>query len=187
MTVPGVLTEATEKMAKAVTHLKDEMGGVRTGRANTSLLNRVTVDYYGAQTSLQQLAGISVQEGRTLVIQPFDRNSVGAIEKAIQSSDLGITPQSDGALIRLTIPQLTQERRNELVKVVHGLAEDGRVAVRNVRRHDKEKLERLEREGTISEDDLKRAEKELQKLTDQHVAEIDEILAHKEQELKEIA
>ncbi|MEX2276007.1 MAG: ribosome recycling factor [Actinomycetota bacterium] len=174
-------------MAKAVTHLKDEMGGVRTGRANTSLLNRVTVDYYGAQTPLQQLAGISVQEGRTLVIQPFDRNSVGAIEKAIQTSDLGITPQSDGALIRLTIPQLTQERRNELVKVVHGLAEDGRVAVRNVRRHDKEKLERLEREGTISEDDLKRAEKELQKLTDQHVAEIDEILAHKEQELKEIA
>lgn len=187
MTIQGALAEAKGKMAKAVTHLKDEMGGVRTGRANASLLNRVTIDYYGAQTPLQQLAGISVQESRSLVIQPFDRNAIASIEKAIQASDLGITPQNDGVVIRLTIPPLTEERRAELVKVVHGLAEDGKVAVRNVRRHDKEKLEKLEREGTISEDELKRAEKELQKLTDQHVAEIDEVLAHKEQELKEIA
>ncbi len=187
MTVQGALAEAREKMDKAVVHLKDEMAGVRSGRANTALLNRVTVDYYGTQTALQQLAGISVQEGRTLVIQPFDRNAIASIEKAIQASDLGITPQNDGAVIRLTIPPLTEERRAELVKVVHGLAEDGKVAVRNVRRHDKEKLERLARDGTISEDELKRAEKELQKLTDEHVAQIDEVLAHKEQELKEIA
>jgi ribosome recycling factor len=186
MTVESALADATDKMAKAVTHLKEEMGSIRTGRATPALLHRVTVDYYGSPVPLQQLGSVTVQE-RTLVVQPFDKNAIPGIEKAIQQSDLGITPSNDGSAIRLVIPPLSEERRAELVKVVHARAEEGKVAVRNVRRHHKEELEKLERAGDISEDDLKRAEKELQKLTDQHIAEIDGILAHKEQELKEIA
>ena len=186
MTVEGSLTDAREKMSKAIAHLKEEMGSIRTGRASPALLSRITVDYYGATVPLQQLASITVPEPRTLLVQPFDKNSIQSIEKALQSSDLGITPSNDGQVIRLSIPQLTEERRRELVKVVHGRAEDGRVAVRNVRRHHKDELEKLEKDRAISEDDLKRAEKELQRLTDQFVAEVDEILVHKEQELKEI-
>lgn len=186
MTVQTSLGDAKDKMGKAISHLKEEMGSIRTGRATPALLHRITVDYYGSQVPLQQLGSVAVQD-RTLVIQPFDKNAVGAIEKAIQQSDLGITPSNDGQVIRLTIPPLSEERRKELVKVVHGRAEEGRVAVRNVRRHHKDEVEKLEREGDISEDDLKRAEKELQRLTDGFVAEIEEILSHKEQELKEIA
>jgi ribosome recycling factor len=186
VTVEGSLTDAREKMSKAIAHLKEEMGSIRTGRASPALLSRITVDYYGATVPLQQLASITVPEPRTLLVQPFDKNSIQSIEKALQSSDLGITPSNDGQVIRLSIPQLTEERRRELVKVVHGRAEDGRVAVRNVRRHHKDELEKLEKDRAISEDDLKRAEKELQRLTDQFVAEVDEILVHKEQELKEI-
>jgi ribosome recycling factor len=186
VTVATALADATDKMAKAITHLKEEMGSIRTGRATPGLLHRVTVDYYGSPVPLQQLGSVTVQE-RTLVVQPFDKNAIPAIEKAIQQSDLGITPSNDGAAIRLVIPPLSEERRADLVKVVHARAEEGKVAVRNVRRHHKEELEKLERAGDISEDDLKRAEKELQKLTDQHIAEIDGILAHKELELKEIA
>jgi ribosome recycling factor len=186
MTVESSLADAREKMNKAIAHLKEEMGSIRTGRASSALLSRITVDYYGATVPLQQLASITVPEPRTLMVQPFDKNSVQAIEKALQSSDLGITPSNDGQVIRLNVPQLTEERRRELIKVVHGRAEDGRVAVRNVRRHHKDELEKLEKDHAISEDDLKRAEKELQKLTDGFVAEVDEILAHKEQELKEI-
>ncbi len=186
MTVQVALTDATEKMEKAIAHLKEELSTIRTGRATPVLLNRVTVEYYGAAVPLAQLASFSVPEPRQLVVQPFDKNAIGAIEKAIQASDLGITPSNDGALIRLNFPPLTEERRKELVKVVHQRAEEGRVAVRNVRRHHKDELEKLEREGAISEDDLKRAEKELQKLTDQHVAEIDEIQRHKESELMEV-
>ena len=135
---------------------------------------------------IQQLASFSVPEPRLLVIQPFDRNAITAMEKAIQASDIGITPSNDGQVIRLSFPPLTEERRKELIKVVHHRGEEGRVAVRNIRRHSKEGLERLEHEGAISEDDLVRSEKELQKLTDKHVALIDEVVAHKEQELKEI-
>ena len=135
---------------------------------------------------IQQLATFSVPEPRTLVIQPFDKGSIAAIEKALQSSDLGITPSNDGSVVRLGFPPLTEERRKELIKVVHHRGEEGKVAVRNVRRHAKEELERLEREGAISEDDLTRSEKELQKLTDRHTATIDEALAHKERELKEV-
>ena len=186
MTVEATMKDAAEKMDKAIGVLKDELSGVRTGRATPASLHRLTVDYYGSQVPIQQLASFSVPEPRMLLVQPFDKNSIGAMEKAIQSSDLGITPSNDGNVIRLAFPPLTEERRKDLIKVVHHRGEEGRVAVRNVRRHSKEELERLEREGTISEDDLVRAEKELQKLTDKHVADIDDVVAHKETELKEI-
>jgi len=186
VTVESALKDAAEKMDKAIVVLKEELSGVRTGRATPVLLSRLTMDYYGTQVPIQQMASFSVPEPRTLVIQPFDKNAIGAIEKAVMQSDIGITPSNDGNVIRLSFPPLTEERRKELIKVVHHRAEEGRVAVRNVRRHSKEALEKLEHEGAISEDDLVRSEKELQKLTDKHVAEIDEVLAHKEQELKEI-
>lgn len=186
MTVESALKDAAEKMDKAIVVLKEELSGVRTGRATPVLLSRLTMDYYGTQVPIQQMASFSVPEPRTLVIQPFDKNAIGAIEKAVMQSDIGITPSNDGNVIRLSFPPLTEERRKELIKVVHHRAEEGRVAVRNVRRHSKEALEKLEHEGAISEDDLVRSEKELQKLTDKHVAAIDEVLAHKEQELKEI-
>jgi ribosome recycling factor len=186
VTVESAMKDAVEKMDKAIVVLKEELSGVRTGRATPALLSRLTMDYYGTQVPIQQMASFSVPEPRTLVIQPFDKNAIGAIEKAVMQSDIGITPSNDGNVIRLSFPPLTEERRKELIKVVHHRAEEGRVAVRNVRRHSKEALEKLEHEGAISEDDLVRSEKELQKLTDKHVAAIDEILAHKEQELKEI-
>lgn len=186
MTVESAMKEGTEKMAKAIVVLKDELAGIRTGRATPALLSRIVVDYYGTQVPIQQLASFSVPEPRTLVIQPFDKNAISAMEKAIMSSDVGITPGNDGNVIRLSFPPLTEERRKDLIKLVHHRGEEGRVAVRNIRRHTKEELERLEREGRISEDDLVRSEKELQKQTDKHVAEIDEVVAHKEAELKEI-
>lgn len=186
MTVESAMKEGTDKMAKAIVVLKDELAGIRTGRATPALLSRIVVDYYGTLVPIQQLASFSVPEPRTLVIQPFDKNAISAMEKAIMSSDVGITPGNDGNVIRLSFPPLTEERRKELIKLVHHRGEEGRVAVRNIRRHTKEELERLEREGRISEDDLVRSEKELQKQTDKHVAEIDEVVAHKEAELKEI-
>jgi ribosome recycling factor len=186
VTVESAMKEGTDKMAKAIVVLKDELAGIRTGRATPALLSRIVVDYYGTQVPIQQLASFSVPEPRTLVIQPFDKNAISSMEKAIMSSDVGITPGNDGNVIRLSFPPLTEERRKELIKLVHHRGEEGRVAVRNIRRHTKEELERLEREGRISEDDLVRSEKELQKQTDKHVAEVDEVVAHKEAELKEI-
>jgi len=186
MTVDSALKAATEKMDKAIAVLKDELSGVRTGRATPALLQRVVVDYYGTPVPIQQLASFSVPEPRTLVISPFDRNAIVSMEKAIMSSDLGITPGNDGTVIRLSFPPLTEERRKELIKLVHHRGEEGRVAVRNIRRHSKEELEKLEREGGISEDDLVRSEKELQKLTDKHISDIDDVVAHKDAELKEI-
>jgi ribosome recycling factor len=186
MTVDSAMKAATEKMDKAIAVLKDELSGVRTGRATPALLQRVVVDYYGTPVPIQQLASFSVPEPRTLVISPFDRNAIAGMEKAIMASDLGITPGNDGTVIRLSFPPLTEERRKELIKLVHHRGEEGRVAVRNIRRHSKEELERLEREGGISEDDLVRSEKELQKLTDKHISDIDEVVAHKDAELKEI-
>jgi len=186
MTVDSAMKAATEKMDKAIAVLKDELAGVRTGRATPALLQRVVVDYYGTPVPIQQLASFSVPEPRTLVISPFDRNAIAAMEKAIMASDLGITPGNDGTVIRLSFPPLTEERRKELIKLVHHRGEEGRVAVRNIRRHSKEELEKLEREGGISEDDLVRSEKELQKLTDKHISDIDEVVAHKDAELKEI-
>jgi ribosome recycling factor len=173
-------------MDKAISVLKDELAGVRTGRATPALLQRVVVDYYGTPVPIQQLASFSVPEPRTLMISPFDRNAIAAMEKSIMSSDLGITPSNDGTVIRLSFPPLTEERRKELIKLVHHRGEEGRVAVRNIRRHSKEELEKLEREGGISEDDLVRSEKELQKLTDKHISDIDDVVAHKDAELKEI-
>jgi ribosome recycling factor len=186
VSVDSALKAASEKMTKAVGHLKEDLTSIRTGRATPVLLNRVTVEYYGSPTPLQQLASMSVPEPRTLMVQPYDKTAIGSIEKAILSSDLGLTPSNDGNVIRLSFPPLTEERRRDLVKSVHARAEDGRVAVRNVRRHHKDEVEKLEKEHEISEDDRKRAEKELQKLTDQHVAEIDDIQRHKEQELMEV-
>ena len=186
MTVDSALKAAVEKMDKAISVLKDELAGVRTGRATPALLQRVIVDYYGTPVPIQQLASFSVPEPRTLMISPFDRNAIAAMEKSIMSSDLGITPSNDGTVIRLSFPPLTEERRKELIKLVHHRGEEGRVAVRNIRRHSKEELEKLEREGGISEDDLVRSEKELQKLTDKHISDIDEVVAHKDAELKEI-
>ena len=180
------MKEGADKMGKAIVVLKDELAGIRTGRATPALLSRIVVDYYGTQVPIQQLASFSVPEPRTLVIQPYDKNAISTMEKAIMSSDVGITPGNDGNVIRLSFPPLTEERRKDLIKLVHHRGEEGRVAVRNIRRHTKEELERLEREGRISEDDLVRSEKELQKQTDKHVAEIDEVVAHKEAELKEI-
>ena len=186
MTAETTLKDADHKMKRAVEVVREEFGTVRTGRATPAILNRITVDYYGTQTPMNQLASFSVPEPRTLVIQPFDKGAMAAMEKAIMQSDLGLTPSNDGNVIRLAFPQLTEERRKELIKVVHQRAEEGKVAVRNVRRHSKEELERVKKDGEISEDDLNRSEKELQRLTDTHVAEIDELISHKEKELMEV-
>ena len=181
--VDAVLEDCRDKMAKAVGHTQAEFSTVRTGRAAPALVEKLRVDYYGTEVPLQQLAGIQVPEARLMVITPYDKGSLKAIEKAIQHSDLGINPSNDGVLIRLAFPQLTEERRKEMVKVVHHKAEDGRVAVRNVRRAIRKDLESLEKDGDISSDDLERAEKDLERVTQQYVAEIDRMLHHKEEEL----
>jgi ribosome recycling factor len=186
MTVEESLKDADHKMEQALGHLREDLSSIRTGRASAAVLSRITVEYYGTPVPLNQLASVNVPEPRLLVIQPFDKNSVAQVEKAIQQSDLGITPSNDGQVIRLAFPPLTEERRKELVKQVHHRAEEGRVGVRNVRRHAKDDMEKLERDHLISEDELTRGEKELQKLTDRHVAEIDEIQRHKESELMEV-
>ena len=186
MTVQSALDDADRKMKSALSVFRDELSAIRTGRATPALMSRITFDYYGTQQPIKDMASMSVPEPRLLVIQPFDKNAIGAMERAIQSSDLGITPSNDGNVIRLTFPPLTEERRKDLIKVVHQRAEEAGVAVRNVRRHSKDEMERLERDHTISEDDLRRGEKELQRLTDQYVAEVDEASAHKERELLEV-
>jgi ribosome recycling factor len=178
--------EAKDKMHKAVVHLQDEFAGIRTGRATPALVEKLKVDYYGSEVPLQQLAGFSVPEPRVLVISPYDKGAVKAIEKAIQSSDLGVNPSNDGAVIRLTFPELTTDRRKDLVKVAKKQAEDARVAVRNVRRHIRQELEHNERDGELSRDELDRIEKELEKLTHDVVGEIDTLLGHKEKELLEV-
>ena len=184
--IEDVLLEAADKMAKAVSHTQSDFASVRTGRATPALVEKLKVDYYGAEVPLQQIAGFSVPEARVLVIAPYDKNSIKAIERAIQNSDLSINPSNDGQVIRLLFPQLTSERRKELVKVVKHKAEEGRVAARNVRREARRELETFEKDGEISLDDLERAEKELEKLTHEYVAEIDRMLARKEQELLEV-
>ena len=180
------LADARQKMAKAVHHTQAELASVRTGRATPSLIEKLRVEYYGSEVPLLQLAGFSVPEARVLVVSPYDKGALKAIEKAIQNSDLGITPSNDGQVIRLAFPQLTAERRKELVKVVRSRAEDGKVAVRNLRRAVRHDLESFAKGGDISNDDLERAEKELEKLTHEHVADVDRILSQKEQELLEI-
>lgn len=181
-----VLREAESKMKKAVLHNREELASIRSGRASPALLNRVTVDYYGTQTPLNQVANISVPEPRLIVIAPYDPNSIGGIEKAILASDLGITPNNDGQVIRLAFPELTEERRKEMTRLAHVRAEEGRVAIRGVRRHAKQELERMKKEGVLSEDEERAAENELQKQTDRYVAEIDQNLERKEAELSEV-
>jgi ribosome recycling factor len=180
------LEEATARMKKSVEATRAEFTSVRTGRASPHLLDRIDVDYYGATTPLRQLAQISATEARLLTITPYDKNSIKAIEKAILESDVGLTPSNDGQVIRLTIPELTEERRRELVKVVHNIAEQGRVGVRNIRRDVMHDLRELKSEGEVGSDDEHRAESELQKLTDTHIGEIDSALAGKEEEILEV-
>ncbi|MGH2729736.1 MAG: ribosome recycling factor [Actinomycetota bacterium] len=185
-TKDAVLREAEDKMGKAVSVNREELGSIRSGRATPALLNRITVDYYGTQVPMNQLANLSVPEPRLLVIAPYDPNSIAAIEKAILSSDLGITPSNDGQVVRLAFPQLTEERRKELIKVAHVRAEEGRVAIRAVRRHAKQELEKMKKDGNLSEDEEHHAESDLQKLTDKYVGEVDHNLERKEAELSEV-
>ena len=184
--IDELISDATRRMDKSVESTHNEFNTVRTGRASAALLDRVNVDYYGQPTPLKQLATIGAPEPRMLTIQPFDPNSVATIERAIQESDLGLTPSNDGKLIRLPIPQLTEERRKELVKIVRQMAEDGRVAVRNVRRDVMHHLKELVDKGEVGDDDERRGEERVQKLTDEHVAKIDELLKRKESEIMEV-
>jgi len=181
--VDAVLEDLRDKMAKAVEHTRSDFASIRTGRAAPALVEKLKVDYYGSEVPLQQLAGIQVPEAKVLVIAPYDKGSLKAIEKAIQNSDLGVNPGNDGNVIRLTFPPLTEERRKEYVKAAHHKAEDGRVAVRNIRRSARKDLEALEKDGEISSDELERAEKDLEKVTHEYVAEIDRLLHNKEEEL----
>jgi ribosome recycling factor len=181
-----LIADARERMDKSVEAIRGEFGSVRTGRATPALLDRIIVDYYGAATPLKQLATISASEARLLTVQPYDKNSIKAIEKAILESDVGLTPNNDGAVIRLQIPELTEERRKQLVKVVHGIAEEGRVAVRNIRRDVMHDLRELKSEGEVGSDDEHRAEGELQKLTDTKVSELDGLMRNKEAEILEV-
>jgi ribosome recycling factor len=181
-----VVDDAKDHMAKGVDHVLSEFGAIRTGRATPALVEHLKVDYYGAETELRQIAGFSVPEARTLVVSPYDKGSLSAVEKALQGSDLGITPSNDGTVIRLTFPIPTEQRRKELVKIVKGKAEDGRVTVRNARRAARHQLDTMEKAGDLSSDELERVEKDLDKITHEQVAAIDKLLAHKEQELLEI-
>ena len=181
-----ILLEAIDKMDKAVEHAQSQFTTVRTGRATPALVEKLMVNYYGADVPLQQLAGFQVPEARMLVVKPHDRGALGAIEKAIRDSDLGIAPSNDGTVIRLNFPALTEERRRDYVKLVKNMAEDGRVAVRNVRRDARKSLETAEKAGDISADELERAEKEMEKITHDHIEHIDKAVAKKEHELLEV-
>ena len=181
-----VMEDCADKMRKAVTHLQTEFAAVRTGRASSGMVEKLKVDAYGSELPLQQIAGFGVPEPRVLSISPYDKSTIKAIEKAIQQSDLGINPSNDGEIIRLTFPELTEERRRDLVKIVRNRAEEARVAVRNVRRQSRHDLEALEKDHEIGKDDLDRSEKELEKRTHDVIAEIDEMLKHKEAELLEV-
>ena len=181
-----VVSDAREQMAKAVEHTQAEFAAIRTGRATPALVEHLKVDYYGTETELRQMAGFSVPEARLLVVSPYDKSSLAAIEKAMQGSDLGITPSNDGSVIRLSFPVPTEQRRKELVKVVKQKAEEGRVGVRNARRSARHDLDAMQKGGELSSDELERLEKDLDKITQDQVAAIDRLLAHKEQELLEI-
>lgn len=182
--ISELLNEAEQKMDQAVEHVASEFGTVRTGRANPQILHRISVEYYGSPTPLQQLASIAVPEPRLLVVQPFDKSTVSDIERAIQQADLGLNPTNDGSVIRIAFPPLTEERRKELIRVVRHMAEEGKVSVRNLRRTSKTEMEELH--GEISDDDIRRGEDELQKLTDRFTERIDKLLANKEDELLEV-
>ncbi len=184
--IEDTLLEAVEKMEKAIEHVLAQYQGVRTGRANPALIEKLQVDYYGSHVPLQQLAGFQVPEARVLVVKPHDRGAMASIEKAIRESDLGLQPSNDGVVIRLTFPVLTEERRKEYVKLVKNMTEDGRIAIRNVRRDARKQLETAEKNSEISKDELERAEKDLEKYTQDHIEQVDKAFARKEQELLEV-
>ena len=185
-TIEEFLDDARRRMDKSIETTRTEFNGVRTGRASAALLDRITIDYYGTPTPLSNMATISAPEARLLSVQPYDPTQIKAIEKAIMESDLGLTPSNDGKLIRLPIPALTEERRKELVKVVRRSAEDGRIAIRNVRRDADKHLKDLKTQGQVGEDDERRAEERVQKLTDEHTSKIDDLLKRKENEITEV-
>lgn len=181
-----ILLDAEEKMDKAISVAREDFGTIRTGRATSAMFNKVVVDYYGAMTPVNQLASIQIPEARTIIISPYDKGSMAAIEKALRESDLGLNPNNDGDIIRINLPQLTEERRKEYIKIAKNKAEDARVSVRNIRRHAKDALDRLQKDGEAGEDDVRRAEKHLDEVTHKHVEHIDEVLKHKEAELLEV-
>ena len=184
--IEETLFDAEEKMEKAVSVAKEEFAGIRTGRAHPAMFAKITAEYYGTQTPVNQLASFHIPEPRMVVIQPFDKSSLGSIEKAIRNSDLGVNPSNDGAIIRVVFPELSEERRREYVKIAHRKAEEGRVAIRNIRRHSKDALDKLAKNGDAGEDDVRRAERELDDLTHTYVTQVDELLKHKEAELLEV-
>jgi ribosome recycling factor len=184
--IEETLLDAIDKMEKAVEHVQNQFTSVRTGRASPALVERLMVDYYGSMVPVQQLAGFQVPEARQLIVKPHDRASLGAIEKAIRDSDLGVSPSNDGVIIRLNFPPLTEERRKDFVKVVKNMAEDGRVAIRNIRRDVRKHLDAAEKAAEISANELERAEKEIERITHEHVELIDKAFGRKEQELLEV-
>jgi ribosome recycling factor len=184
--IDETLFDAEEKMDKAVAVAKEEFGAIRTGRAHPAMFAKIVVDYYGAPTPVNQLASFQAPEPRMAIVSPYDKGALAAIEKAIRDSDLGVNPSNDGSIIRVVFPQLTEERRKEYIKVARHKAEDSRVAIRNIRRHAKDALDKLMRDGESGEDDVRRAEKELDDLTHKYVGQVDELLKHKESELLEV-
>ncbi|OQO90100.1 ribosome recycling factor [Saccharomonospora piscinae] len=184
--IDETLFDAEEKMEKAVSFAKDELASVRTGRATPAMFSRIVIEYYGAPTPLNQLASVNIPEARMAVIKPYDASQLRAIEKAIRDSDLGVNPTNDGTIIRVVIPQLTEERRREMVKVAKGKGEEARISIRSVRRKAKEELDRIAKDGEAGEDEVARAEKELQNLTDRYVHQVEDLVKHKESELLEV-
>ncbi|QCQ90643.1 ribosome recycling factor [Rhodococcus sp. SGAir0479] len=184
--IDEALFEAEEKMEKAITVAKDDLSSIRTGRANPGMFNRIVVEYYGAMTPITQLASINVPEARLVVVKPYEASQLGPIENAIRNSDLGVNPSNDGSIIRISVPQLTEERRREFVKQAKGKGEDAKVAIRNVRRKTMDELSRIQKDGEAGEDEVGRAEKELDKTTARYVSQIDELVKHKEAELMEV-
>ncbi|HEY9392268.1 MAG TPA: ribosome recycling factor [Mycobacteriales bacterium] len=184
--IDDTLLDAEDKMDKAVSVAREDLGTIRTGRASPQMFARITVEYYGSHTPIPQLASIQVPEARMAVIKPYDASQLNAIERAIRDSDLGVNPGNDGTLIRVVFPQLTEERRRDLVKVARHKGEDAKVSIRNIRRHAKEALDRIMRDGEAGEDEVRRAEKELDEITTRHVASVDEVVRHKESELLEV-
>jgi ribosome recycling factor len=184
--IDDALLEAEEKMEKAIEVAKEDFAAIRTGRANPAMFSKIMVDYYGTLTPVNQLAGFATPEPRMVIITPYDKSAMSAIEKAIRDSDLGVNPGNDGSIIRVVLPQLTEERRKEYIKVAKHKAEDARVSIRNIRRHAMDHLHKLQKDGEAGEDDVRRAEKHLEDVTHKHVANVDEILKHKEAELLEV-
>ena len=184
--IDDTLLEAEEKMEKAVSVAKDDFAGIRTGRATPAMFNKILIDYYGTPTPVNQLASFTTPEARMIIVSPYDKGSLAAVERAIRDSDLGVNPTNDGSIIRVVLPQLTEERRKEFIKVARHKAEESRVSIRNVRRHAKESLDRLVRDGEAGEDDVRRAEKSLEDVTSRYVHQVDDLLKHKEAELLEV-